>query len=128
MRFNPLRLRAMLPIAFAMLVSCGAYHAAEATEYYVSPNAPVNGDGSVERPWSLQVALSQPGTVGPDDTIWLQGGVYTKGRTPGVGGPPINNETFTSDLTGEPGRASATPHQAARVRSSSARGSCPPRR
>jgi len=94
----------MLPIAFAVLASCGAYYAAEAKEYYVSPNAPVNADGSAERPWSLQVALSQPGTVGPDDTIWLQGGVYTKGRTPGVGGGPINNDTFNSDLTGEPGR------------------------
>jgi hypothetical protein len=92
----------MLSIALVTLVGCSAYHSSEAAEYFVSPSGSANGDGSSARPWSLPVALSQPGTVGAGDTIWLQGGVYDNGRIPGVGGSPLDNDSYVSDLTGAP--------------------------
>jgi hypothetical protein len=54
--------------------------------FYVSPNGSANGDGSINNPWDLQTALSQPAAVKPGDTIWIRGGTY--------------HGDFTSNLTG----------------------------
>ena len=48
-----------------------------AADFYVSPSASGSGTGSFSSPWQLQVALSQPGSVHPGDTIWLRGGTYS---------------------------------------------------
>lgn len=45
-------------------------------EFYVSPSGTPAGDGSLENPWSLAVALAAPPAVRPGDTIWLRGGTY----------------------------------------------------
>ena len=61
-------------------------------QFFVSPSASANGDGSMEKPWPLQVALNQPETVKPGDTIWLRGGVYSgtfTGRLVGNSTSPI---------------------------------------
>jgi hypothetical protein len=50
------------------------------TQHYVSPGGSAGGDGSIENPWDLKTALSQPGSVKPGDTIWVRGGVYGDGR------------------------------------------------
>lgn len=54
--------------------------------FYVSPNGSANGDGSINNPWDLQTALSQPAAVKPGDTIWIRGGTY--------------HGDFSSNLTG----------------------------
>ncbi|MDP6507259.1 MAG: hypothetical protein QF886_26765, partial [Planctomycetota bacterium] len=60
-----------------------------ATEFHVRPDGKPEGDGTIERPWDLQTALSHPASVKPGDTIWLHGGAY-KG-------------SFRSDLKGDEG-------------------------
>jgi hypothetical protein len=47
-----------------------------AADFYVSPTAGANGNGSLGNPWRLQTALNQPASVHPGDTIWLRGGTY----------------------------------------------------
>jgi hypothetical protein len=49
---------------------------ASATDFYVSPTAAANGNGSLNNPWKLQTALDHPSAVHPGDTIWLRGGTY----------------------------------------------------
>lgn len=51
------------------------------TGFFVSPTAGTGGDGSIDNPWSLEHALSQPSAVRPGDTIWLRGGTYRGGLT-----------------------------------------------
>jgi hypothetical protein len=50
------------------------------TEYcipwWVSPDGSPWGKGTIEQPWDIQTALSQPAGVEPGDVIWVQGGVY----------------------------------------------------
>ena len=45
-------------------------------DFYVSPTAAANGNGSLNSPWKLQTALDHPSAVQPGDTIWLRGGIY----------------------------------------------------
>jgi hypothetical protein len=59
-------------------------------EFYVSPAGRPNARGTIDDPWDLKTALSQPKIVTPGDTIWLRQGLYT-----GV---------FESNLSGEPDR------------------------
>ena len=59
------------------LVALLASAAATGTDFYVSPTASSNGNGTIGNPWKLQKALDQPGAVDPGDTIWLRGGTYT---------------------------------------------------
>nr|MBA2482658.1 right-handed parallel beta-helix repeat-containing protein [Planctomycetota bacterium] len=49
------------------------------SQHHVSPLAGVDGDGSAERPWSLETVLTHPSGVRPGDTIWLDGGHYDHG-------------------------------------------------
>jgi hypothetical protein len=44
--------------------------------WYVAVNGSSSNAGTMERPWSLSYALSQPSGVGPGDTIWVRGGTY----------------------------------------------------
>lgn len=60
----------------------------QGNEWFVAPDGTPQGDGTREKPWDLQTALSHPAKVKPGDTIWLRGGTY-KG-------------TFTSNLKGAP--------------------------
>ena len=53
--------------------------AANAREWYVSPNGSPQGDGSINNPWDLQTALNGGPTtkeVQPGDIIWVRGGEY----------------------------------------------------
>src|SRR5580704_17034433 len=49
---------------------------AGAAVHYVAPGGTSQGTGSLDRPWDLQTALSQPASVQPGDTIWVRGGTY----------------------------------------------------
>jgi hypothetical protein len=62
----------------------------QGNEWFVAPDGTPQGDGTREKPWDLQTALSHPAKVKPGDTIWLRGGTY------GTGGATI----FTSRLAG----------------------------
>lgn len=68
--------------------------------WYVSPNGSWRGDGSRERPWSLEKALSHPQQVEPGDVIFMLGGLY-RPRSPlvcrlrGGAGTPV-------ELRGDP--------------------------
>src|SRR5262249_61407495 len=47
------------------------------TGHYVAPQGTPAGNGSVQRPWDLQFALSgAQGRVHAGDTVWLRGGTY----------------------------------------------------
>lgn len=74
----------MLPM---LLLASGEFIAAD---FIVAPDGSPEGDGSLERPWDLQTALSHPAIVQAGDNIWLRQGVY--------------RGTFTSKLKGAPGR------------------------
>ena len=53
------------------------------------------GNGSLQRPWDLQTALSQRSTVvNGKDTIWLHGGVYN-GRFSSTLNSTVNNQYIT---------------------------------
>jgi hypothetical protein len=49
--------------------------AGQGQEFYVAPNGSPSGDGTRERPWDLNTALSGR-KVPPGSTIWLRGGTY----------------------------------------------------
>lgn len=57
--------------------------------FFVSPTGSANNNGTIESPWDLQTALSQPSKVTASSVIWLRGGVY--------------RGAFLSLLTGRPG-------------------------
>ncbi len=59
-----------------------------AAEYFVAPDGKPTGRGTLDSPWDLATALSNPTVVKPMDTIWLRGGAY--------------RGTFTSSLRGAP--------------------------
>lgn len=45
--------------------------------HFVSAEAAAGGNGSFERPWTLQAALDQPAGLEPGETVWLRRGTYT---------------------------------------------------
>ena len=47
-----------------------------AAAFFVAAAASGNGDGSFQRPWTLQQALSQPAALKPGGLVWLRGGTY----------------------------------------------------
>ncbi|HKE91821.1 MAG TPA: NosD domain-containing protein [Gemmatimonadales bacterium] len=66
-------------------LGCGPSHpagrqqvgTAPRTGHYVAPKGTPAGNGSVQRPWDLQFALSGArGRVHAGDTVWLRGGTY----------------------------------------------------
>jgi hypothetical protein len=59
--------------------------------FYVSPNGSNTGNGSINSPWDLKTALSQPAAVHPGNTIYLRGGIYNV---------PSVDLGFTSNLRG----------------------------
>ncbi len=63
-------------------------------QFYVTPKGSASGNGSKDRPWDLQTALSHPASVKPGDTIWMRGGLYTKQWS--------SNTLYRSRLTGTP--------------------------
>jgi hypothetical protein len=76
--------RALLATLFAF---CAAGTTQAATDYYASPDG--DGNGSLERPWSLASALTSK-LVSAGDTIWLRGGVYRGPFTTTVAGTPLS--------------------------------------
>jgi len=68
-----------LVVAFFLLFSqafiFGPQAAGQGQEFYVAPNGSPSGDGTRERPWDLNTALSGR-KVPPGSTIWLRGGTY----------------------------------------------------
>lgn len=59
-------------------------------EWYVAPDGTAGGDGSKERPWSLEAALEPHARIAPMDTVWVRKGIY--------------NGAFVSRLKGAPGK------------------------
>lgn len=49
-------------------------------EWHAAPNARLDGDGSLGKPWALQIALTQTALIQPGDMLYLRGGSY---RGPG---------------------------------------------
>jgi hypothetical protein len=49
---------------------------AKAADHFVAPSGTATGSGTIDSPWDLQTALSQPPAVQPGDTIWLRAGTY----------------------------------------------------
>lgn len=45
--------------------------------HFVAASAAPGGDGSFDRPWTLQEALNHPAALQPGDTVWLRGGTYS---------------------------------------------------
>jgi uncharacterized protein (TIGR03437 family) len=63
---------------------------ASAREWFVAPDGTATGDGSKERPWSLEAALKPHPSIQPMDTVWVRKGVY--------------NGAFVSRLKGAPAK------------------------
>jgi hypothetical protein len=57
--------------------------------WYVSPGGSSSGNGSINSPWDIQTALSQPSSVKPGDTIWVRGGKYGGGTSNSVIGSKL---------------------------------------
>ena len=76
--------------AMKVVAACLMATALYGMDHFVSPNGSSSGDGSINNPWDLPTALSQPASVRPGDTIWLRGGTY---RAP-------NSNGFSSMLNG----------------------------
>lgn len=65
---------------------------ASAREWFVAPDGTAGGDGSKEKPWSLEAALKPHPSIQPMDTIWVRKGVYNGafvGRLKGAPGKPV---------------------------------------
>ncbi len=70
--FPPFRVPVRLGLLLLLLSASTIFGA----DFYVSPTAAANGNGSFNSPWKLQTALDHPSAVQPGDTIWLRGGIY----------------------------------------------------
>ncbi len=66
-----------LTLTFTILI-LSPLSIATAADYYVSPTGSASGNGSKSQPWDLNTALRQPPAIKPGDTIWIQGGTYTR--------------------------------------------------
>ncbi|MGQ9525438.1 MAG: fibronectin type III domain-containing protein [Armatimonadota bacterium] len=60
----------------------------QGNEWFVAPDGTPEGDGTREKPWDLQTALSHPVKVKPGDKIWLRGGTYKGAFTSNLKGAP----------------------------------------
>lgn len=63
-----------------------------AKEWYVAPDGTAGGDGTKERPWSLEAALKPHASIQPMDTVWVRKGIYNgafAGRLKGAPGKPV---------------------------------------
>ena len=70
--FPPFRVPVRLGLLLLLLSASTLF----GDDFYVSPTAAANGNGSFNNPWKLQTALDHPSAVQPGDTIWLRGGIY----------------------------------------------------
>ncbi len=57
-------------------------------DFFVATNGTQGGDGTVDNPWSLKVALSHPPSVKPGDVIWVRGGTYMGANVSKLTGSP----------------------------------------
>lgn len=80
------RMSRVLRLVLAAIVGGGLWGA----EWFVAPDGTALGDGSKERPWSLEAALQPHPRIAPMDTVWVRKGVY--------------NGAFVSRLKGAPGK------------------------
>jgi hypothetical protein len=82
-----------------------------AREWFVSPDGTAGGDGTKERPWSLEAALKPHPMIAPMDTVWVRKGIYSGGfvgRLKGAPGKPVvlrayPGERVVLDGRGAPG-------------------------
>ena len=58
------------------------------TTIYVAPDGSAAGDGSIARPYSLDVVMGHSHEVPPGTTIWLRGGTYRGSFTSNLKGTP----------------------------------------
>lgn len=64
-------------LAWCGIGLCVITPTARANFHYAAPHGHRDAIGTVDDPWDLQTALTQPGTViAPGDTLWLRGGTY----------------------------------------------------
>jgi hypothetical protein len=69
-------------------------------QFYVAPDGSPSGDGSINNPWDLQTALSQPAAVQPGDVIWVQGGTYVGNFVSYLSGT-VNSPIVVREYPGE---------------------------
>jgi hypothetical protein len=79
---------------------------------YVSPTGSSSGDGSVNRPWDINTALSGAGgRIVPGDTVWLRGGTYPGTHTSslrGTSSAPIVVRAYPGERVTLDGTSSST--------------------
>ena len=79
---------------------------------YVSPTGSSGGDGSVNRPWDINTALSGAGgRIVPGDTVWLRGGTYPGTHTSslrGTASAPIVVRAYPGERVTLDGTSSST--------------------
>lgn len=63
--------------------------------WYVAPNGSSSSTGAIERPWSIQYAITGAGRkIQPGDTVWFRGGTYRGDFEITVDGSPAAQVTF----------------------------------
>ncbi|GIU78038.1 MAG: hypothetical protein KatS3mg005_1276 [Bryobacteraceae bacterium] len=85
------RFRLTAAIRLLVILAASA-HWTNAKEWYVAPDGTAGGDGSKERPWSLEAALKPHPMIQPMDTVWVRKGIYNGafvGRLKGTPGKPV---------------------------------------
>ncbi len=92
-----LQLRRVLWSLCVPVVACAC--SLRAAEWRVATNGLASGNGSAERPWDIQSALSGRQTVRPGDTIWISGGAY---RFPNRSSGSMGFEVSLAGETGKP--------------------------
>jgi hypothetical protein len=68
--------------------------------HLVAASAVSGGDGSIDRPWTLQEALNQPAALEPGDTVWLRGGTYSATN---LVDPSLGRISYLCNTRGSPG-------------------------
>jgi hypothetical protein len=71
-----------------------------ARKFYVAPDGRPDGKGTIERPWDLQTALSQPKKIRPGSVILLRAGTYTgkfNSTLNGEDGAPITIRSYPGE-------------------------------
>ena len=77
-------------------------------QFYVAPDGTPSGDGSINKPWNLQTALSQPAAVKPGDVIWVRGGTYVGNFQSSLSGT-ANSPIVVREFSGERATLDGTP-------------------
>ena len=93
-----------VPVRLGLLLLLLSASTLFGAEFYVSPTAAANGNGTFNSPWKLQTALDHPSAVHPGDTIWLRGGTTTPRPTRAAWSAPRPNPIIVRQYPGERAR------------------------